>query len=480
MSKKFISNISLFLLFNLLVKTVFVFFIDRKIQNEVGAAEYGNYIILLNLAFIFQIVLDLGIDNFSRKEIAQHPQLIQKYFSNLFVLKLMLGFAYIIVGLIYAVITGLEPVNLHYLLILFFNQFLASFILYLRANLGGLHLFKVESIISVSDRFLLIVFCGLLLYTGVTDSSFHISWYIYSQTAAYGITFLLTLIIVLMQFTNLRLKLNLTEYIHILKQLYPYAILIFLMYAYTRIDPVLLDHLLPDGKTQAGIYAHSYRILDYLNNYALLFPLILLPMFSRMIKEHKPVSELLKISACLLIIPSVVLIISCQIYRFEILSVLYKEHIEQSTRVFLILLISFIGTCITYTFGALLTANENLKQLNIMAFIALLLNITLNLILIPKYKVVGAAITNVSTQIFTIFFHIILGIRIFKLRINYPLLLKILAIIVITAGCGLLVKKYIDNWLHGFITTLIAGGLMSLTVIRPLEILKILREKAEE
>ena len=477
MNKKFISNISLFLLFNVIVKTVFVFFIDRKIQNEVGAAQYGTYTILLNIAFIFQIILDLGIDNFSRREIAQNPQLTQKYFSGIFILKLILAVCYMIVGLIYAMIKNLQQPDFSYLLLLFFNQFLACLVLYLRANLGGLHMFRTESVISVVDRFLLIIICGTLLYSGITSSEFHISWFIYSQTAAYGFTFLLTLVIVLRQFKNLRLHFNYVKYRSIIKQVYPYAILIFLMYAYMRIDPILLDELLPNGKIQAGIYAHSFRILDYLNNYAFLFPLLLLPIFSRMIKQKESVSDLLRISASILIVPSLVLLIACQFYSIELFHVLYTEHIEKSAEVFRILIISFLGTCITYTFGALLTANGNLKQLNIMASIALVINLSLNLVLIPRLEVTGAAITNVTTQVFTIFFHVILGIRIFKLRFNYYLIIKSLLVVIITITAGYLCSKHMNNWLHGFITTLAVGMLMSLTVIKPMEILKILLEK---
>jgi hypothetical protein len=69
------------------------------------------------------------------------------------------------------------------------NQVLLSYILYLRSNLTALHLFKVDSVISVMDRLLAIVFCSFFLYSGYwSDYYFDIDYFIYSQTAALFLT----------------------------------------------------------------------------------------------------------------------------------------------------------------------------------------------------------------------------------------------------------------------------------------------------
>ncbi len=65
MKRKFVTNLALLLFLNLLVKPVYAFGIDVGVQNAVGARAYGNYFILLNFSLIFQILLDLGIENFT-------------------------------------------------------------------------------------------------------------------------------------------------------------------------------------------------------------------------------------------------------------------------------------------------------------------------------------------------------------------------------------------------------------------------------
>jgi O-antigen/teichoic acid export membrane protein len=52
----------------------------------------------------------------------------------------------------------------------------------------------------------------------------------------------------------------------------------------------------------------------------------------------------------------------------------------------------------TYIFGTLLTANGNMKLLNITAIAGIVVNVCLNLILIPQMEAQGAAIASLSTQ----------------------------------------------------------------------------------
>ena len=72
MNRKFVTNLALLLLLNLLIKPFWIFGIDRSVQNTVGAGEYGLYLALFNWALIFNIVLDIGITNFNKELILKN------------------------------------------------------------------------------------------------------------------------------------------------------------------------------------------------------------------------------------------------------------------------------------------------------------------------------------------------------------------------------------------------------------------------
>jgi O-antigen/teichoic acid export membrane protein len=479
LKRKFITNLGFLLLLNLIIKPVYVFGIDRVVQNSVGAEVYGQYFTLFNIAIIFQIFLDLGIESFIRKEIARHPEKASGFFSNIVILKLLLLVPYLIVCLSVAFLKGISKDNYLLLFLILFNQFLASFILFLRANLGGFQFFKTESIISVLDRTLMILVVGFLLLYPITRFMFRITWFVMAQTLAYGITLIIGLTFLFKKTGRISGEVKLKHLLPIIGQLKPLALLVLLMALYYRADSIFLSLLLADGDEQAGIFAHGFRILDFMSNYALLFPILLLPIFSRTIHLKQRIDGLLELSALLLIVPSLSVIAPAILYRQELFGILYKEYIELSANSFAILTVSFLGMCISYTFGALLTANGNLKQLNIMAGTAVILNISLNLILVPRYKVIGASMANALSQVFTIIVHIVLTTRIFHLKFNYKIPIKLIAYIAFLILAALVVKKTDVHWLLGSAILFTTSFAMALTIglISPKGILLILRQE---
>ena len=461
MKRKFVTNLALLLFLNLLIKPFYAFGIDVSVQNAVGSLLYGNFYILLNFSLIFSIILDLGIENFNRREIARHQHVLNRYFSYLFPLKLILGIIYFILCSIIGYMLGWRAQEFNLLWVLLFNQFLASFILYLRSNLGGLHMFKIDSFLSVLDRFVVIVICGFLLLEPVTKNAFRIEWFVYAQTAAYVISAVVAFSVVFSKATSFKFQFNLKKNLSFLRKSFPFALLTLFMAAYLRIDSILLGKLLPDGKEQAGIYAQSFRIVEILSNYGYLFTIILLPVFSRMIRKKESVEQLSKLSFLLLFVPAFIITLGCTFYSSQIMDILYNAHVEESSRVFKILIFSFLGMCTTYIFGTLLTANGNMKQLNIMALMAVGFNLTLNLILIPRLGVNGAAITNVSIQCFTSLVQIALVLKIFKFKVNYSLLARLTVFLVTLIITGILVKKLPWDWYYSFGLFLTLGTVFS-------------------
>ena len=413
------------------------------VQNTVGASEYGFYFALFNFSLLLNIFLDLGITNFNNRNIAQHNQLLTKYFSNIVGLKFLLGFFYIFLVLVGAFFIGYNERQVKFLIVLAGNQFLLSLILYMRSNISGLHMFKTDSILSVLDRLLMIVIVGYLLL--FKRNVFKIEWLIYSQSFSYIVTAFVTFFIVRAKSIGLKLQFNFKFFRVILRKSYPYALLVLLMTSYTRLDSVMIERLLPDGATQAGIYAHGFRILDASSQYALLFATLLLPMFSKMLIKKENISHLVKISFLLLIIPALVIAINLFFFKKDLIYVLYNEHIAESAKVFGVLILGFVPIASSYIFGTLLTANGNLKELNIMAGIGVILNLVLNFILIPELKAYGAALASLITQSLTAIMQIYIAHKVFKFKPKFKALFLIVSFTFWVFLTAYLSSEYILN-----------------------------------
>jgi O-antigen/teichoic acid export membrane protein len=481
MQRKFLTNLGFLLLVNLIIKPIWIFGIDLTVQNTVGAEQYGFYFNLFNFSFLFNILCDFGITNFNNRNIAQNNQLLNKHFSSIVILKILLGFFYLILTLLAAFFWGYDSDEIYMLIFLGINQFLISFILYLRSNVSGLLMFKTDSILSVLDRVVMIAICSILLWGGVTQTSFQIQWFVYAQTIAYIITAIVALAIVIRKAYFKRLNWNYPFFLMILKQSLPFAILVLLMSFYNRLDTVMLVRLLEgsEGKIQSGIYAHSYRLLDASNNIAYLFSLILLPIFARLIKTKGKISDIVKLSFSILFVISVTVTAICFTYKLEIIDFLYDHYIQESARLFPVLMACFIAISTTYVFGTLLTANGNLKHLNYLAAAGMVLNLVLNLILIPRWGAYGSAWASFVTQMIMALLQVILSVLFFNFKVSFSFILKLVFFIAGVAITIFIIKLYSLQVLPGCIL-IMAGSLVFSAILRLLNIssfIRILRSK---
>ncbi|GAB5417575.1 MAG: flippase [Crocinitomicaceae bacterium] len=418
MQKKFISNLALMVLLNLLVKPVAIFGIDAKVQNMVGA-DYGIYFALLNFSFLFNILLDFGINNFTTKSVAQHPQTASKYLEKVLGFRFMLFLLYAVISYTIALTLQWNSYEIYLLSFLVFNQFIVTLIAYARSYFGGSLMFKTDAVISVLDRFLLILFCGILILLPETNENFQIEWFIWIQTACYLITLLVAVILLFSKFGIPKLKFQPAFSYSIIKQSFPYALLIFLMMIYTRIDSVMVERLHLNGKEEAGFYAMGFRLVNAFFMFAMIFSNLLLPLFSRMFKQNEEVRPLLKTSAKLLIGGAILLSVVSYFNSDYILHLIYENNIEESNFSFQLLMFSFIGMCSTILYGTLLTARGNMRFLNTISAIGIVVNITMNSFLIPEYGATGAAIATVITQSLISGIQFVYSVRV--LKVAFPL-----------------------------------------------------------
>ncbi len=478
MKKRFITNLALLILLNLLIKPFWFFGIEVGVQNRVGEEVYGFYFSLFNFAFILNILLDLGINNFNNRSIARDPNLLKDYLAAIIPLKFFLSLVYAAVVILSGKIIGYSSDQFRMLWMLVLNQFLASFILYFRTNISGLHYFRTDSLLSVMDRTLMILFTGLLLWGNFTNEPFRIEWFVYSQSASYALTLITCAAIVRYRSGAFIRHLNLSASLKILRFSYPFALLILLMSLFNRVDSVMLERLLDNGREEAGIYAQSFRIFDAASQFSLLFAMLLLPMFSRMIRLKQSVNELIRIALPLLLVAGVTVAISGNYYKYDIIELLYKSHAHYSSRIFGVLMVGFLFVSTSYIYGTLLTANNNLRHLNILATSIVVINISLNLILIPRYQAYGAAIASLFSQGIFAIMQLILCVRIIKVSINRDIWLRLFGFLAFNLFTGY-VSLLIPGWIPG-ICILLASCLFSsllLGLIRPREIREILASK---
>ncbi|MBR6292896.1 MAG: oligosaccharide flippase family protein [Bacteroidales bacterium] len=410
--KKFLSGLFWILLANLLVKPLWILGVEVGVQNAVGNATYGFYAALFNFSYIFNILLDFGITNYNTRNIAQHPQLIQKHLSGILGIKLCLFAVYLVVTFTVGLMMGYGSEEFRLLVWLTVAQFLNSLILYLRSNFEGLLLFRWDSLFSVLDRLLMIVICGCLLWTPLRER-FNIYWFVYAQVVAYGITAALAFAVIARKAKFRRLRWDWRFFLVVLKQSAPFALLVLLMASYNRIDPILLRRLATDA--DAGIYAGAFRLLDALTMIAYLVSVALLPVFSRLCREKGQVADIVRIAFWPMMLFSIGAAVCCALWGETLMGWLFPGRGMLYVPVFRVVIFGLIPIGLTYIFGTLLTAGGYLKQLNLFAATTLVINVIVNLVLIPRMGAVGSAWASLVSQSFMALVQFVIAIRFFRL-----------------------------------------------------------------
>ena len=419
MQKRFFSSLALSLSLNLLIKPISVLVIDAGVQRVLGNEVYGQYFVLLTLTLVFNIFLDLGINNFTTRYIAQEESQLNQHVSRVFYLRLMLFLCYAVLVFGTAWLINIAPGQYMLLTLLVLNQFLIQSIAFIRSLFAGLHLFKTDTFISVLDRALLILIMGSGLLFSIP--SITINNFVFAQTACYFGTFILASWLIRNQLKSIIPVFDAVYVVNILKKSAPFALLVLLMLIYNRSDVVLLKQLANEGNYQAGIYAQGYRLLDAFYMLGMIFAGLLFPVFSRMIHQRsQELSDLVQVSGKLLIGGAIGIMFVSMYNAPFLLHLIYGDKVdEQSITVFVYLMIAFMAMSFNFIFGTLLTAGGYLRALNLSALIGVIVSVCFNIFLIPSYGAVGCAIATLITQAIVSFLLVLISAK--KLQIYFTL-----------------------------------------------------------
>lgn len=397
MRLRFLYNAGVVLLLNLTVKPFWIFAIDRQVQNQAGPEAYGQYYVLLNFSLLLSTLLDAGLSNFNTRRVAMQQKEGATALHNLLGLKFQLFVAYLLLTMGAAWVSGIgwQPL----LLLIACNQGLHFFNLFLRSYLAGTHQFKTEGFFGVVDKLLMSLLAWPLLFNQPYLTGELMTDFVLIQTLAYlGTSLPLLLLIGQKKLPKLHFSWRFSR--SLLSQSLPFALLGLLMAGYAKLDAVLLQNLLSEGDYAAGVYAAGYRLLDAFAMVPILVSGILLPQFASMLAAQKLDAAFVRTAALLLGGLGSLVAVVAQVQADWLMEWLYHHHDLVQNQAFRLLMWTFLPLSLNYVFGTLLTAGGHLRQLNMLAAMALLLNLSLNLWLIPHDGPVGAATAALLTQSF--------------------------------------------------------------------------------
>jgi O-antigen/teichoic acid export membrane protein len=352
------------------------------------ADRYGSFTTLINYTAIVSVLLDLGFNTLFVREGARHHGEIQRYLRNVMSLRLLMS----VVSLV--LLAGVLTLNhLGDLLVPgFLLMVLTSYSTLLRNGLYAVQQLGYEAVAVVLESavLLILVLFGINTHQGI-------SYFVWAYTAQYAFScvyFSVVLAVKRIAVIGWRFEVPLLRE-WFFKGL-PFALTFVLTILYFRIDQPLVYAL--RSHTEAGWYGAAYKPFEALLFIPMTFLSIVFPVLSIYHRQRQGelVDAVNRFYKALLLI-GLPMSVGMFVLSHPLIQVL--RLYPDSERAFKILALALAIAFVNNAFIGALNASDRQASFTWAAGWSLVVNIALNLILIPTLGFVGAAWATVATEI---------------------------------------------------------------------------------
>ena len=391
-TKKAVANVGYLFLGNIVAKLI-SFITVLAIARKLGVENFGNYSFIISFAFIFSVFGSFGIDSILMREVSKAKKRASKYLGNVLFMKLILAIITLVISIAvikmmnYEFYFGIYIMIFSIILDFFSNTFISLF--------RAFQKMKYESLLLIFSK---IVWASFILVLLFLNYSFIILIFAFVISSTFNL--ILGSILCFSKITKPKFKLDIDLWKFLIKNSWPLGLNLIFMTLFFRIDIVLLS--LIKGSMAVGIYSAAHKVIDEFGFIRESLLIAVFPMFCIFVHKLKNEKEIYKRTIKHLLVIFIPIAVGGTLLAEKIILFLYKEPFIDSAIVLKILIWAIIVQAIYISGGYLLTALNKQKLLAISSAFAVLINVVLNLILIPKYSYVGAAVSNVLTLIFLV------------------------------------------------------------------------------
>lgn len=361
------------------------------IAKYLGATMFGKYGFISSFYVFFIAVLDFGISIVAVREIAKERDKAGALLNSFVTFKLFIGillaFFAVAVANIFPFPGDLKLVLSLYSPILIFIA-LGSIQIIFEADLRYEYIALSAFFWRVSSLLLLILAVRLKLGLVFIVVSFLLAEAIKC----------LVLYISSKKFVNIKLPcVDIKLWIELVRKAFPVFMVSLLVTTIRNIDVMMLTKM--KGFAEVGLYLAPYRLCDM----ALSIPIALVgsvfPLMSKFYKEdYNAFKKIYQKTFDILSVGGVLLAVLVLVFADKIIILLFGANFARSALTFRILIFSTLSVYLGIGSGSLLVSIDKQKATMWFYLLGAPLNILLNLILIPRFGFVGAAISNVTAM----------------------------------------------------------------------------------
>jgi len=396
-----------------IVGHLLAFFYGAYTARYLGAESFG--ILSFGLAFtgIFGVFTNLGLGSLTVREVARDKSLASKYLGNIVVIKFIL--AIVVFGLIVLTINLLgypeQTMKVVYLLAL--SIICKGFGGVFGSIFNAYEKMEYNSIGQILNSSLML---GGVLFA--INQRFNVVGFAFLYFIVSAISLIYSFVICVLKFAKPKIEVDWLFWKRTIKEALPFGLALAFVTTFYWISSVMLS--LMKGDVVVGWYNAAYRIVLFLLFIPNTFISSLYPVMARFyIKSEDSLRYSFEKSLQYLTLLALPLGVGTTLLAPRLIFRIFGPEYTNSIGALQILIWSTVFIFMSQPFGNLFNCLNKQSIVTKITAICLGLNVIINLMLIPKYGLIGASIATVFTEFTSLTLSFI-----WSLRIGYGILKK--------------------------------------------------------
>jgi O-antigen/teichoic acid export membrane protein len=381
-----------------------------KISTSYLSVEgYGQYVLVYEFLAFFGIAADLGLFTIAVKEMSKDESRIPKIIGNILSLRTIL-----IVFTMTAAILSVFLIPKYSDTRIPIGVAIASltvFLTIINGTITSVLQTKLKmgraALATILGKIVSVGFMVYIVFYGFPQDS-ETGFYMLIAAGIIGnLVMLLTTHYYVRKITPLEYRFDFVIWKEVFIKALPYGLALILTTIYFRIDTILISFIRNDR--EVGVYGVAMRMLEQLTILPLYFMNSVLPVLTRTIQESKErYQQVIKYAFDFLAALSVPMVVGGVILAYPIIFIVstpeflsrVSEGFYGSDIAFQILIFALLFQFLSTLFAFILISVNKQSRLLYINAVCVIFNLITNLIFIPYYGFIGAAVTSVISEFF--------------------------------------------------------------------------------
>ena len=395
LARKIAYNVVLNSVFKVFTTVVLSLYSIRLITEYLGPEGFGKYATVLAFFAFFSALVDLGLAQVTAREISKQGADEKYILGRVFSLRLISSATLLLFAPLVLFLFDYER-DLKIGIVI-----AAAAVLFSSTSLLLNGIFQKN---LAMDRVAFVEFFGKLLQVILVTLIVRNNWGFLAIASTLLASLSFNAIVAFMlsrSFIRFSPKIDKTFWRSFLLESSPLAATALITFVYFKLDTIILSVL--QSNSDVGIYNVAYKIMENLIFFPAMLAGLILPLLSHTLTSNRKLFEEIVDKTfkvfLLIVFP---LIMGVWVLAPEIIAIISGSGFGESVRVLRILVFALGCIFFGHYFTMLLIVSGAQKKLMKALLVAAVVNISLNLLLIPKYSYIAAASVSLLTELLVV------------------------------------------------------------------------------